>query len=468
MNKSISFHPITRIEGHAKVIIFLDEKNDVENAYFQVTEFRGFEKILINRPVEEAPLIVPRICGLCSPSHHLASVKVLDEIFDVEVNKTALKLRELFHYAGILHSHILHFFILYFPDILFPNTYSNVGFTEMMKKYPNLVKNALKIRRLSQKILEILGGSSVHPSAAIAGGFLNCLKPSQQSELLSETLDSIAILNKIIEENEEKLYNMNNDAKTVPSNFVSLYSSSMYPLYDSEKIHAISMSGELLASFKFSEYFENIDEETSPWSYSKVPYLKKRGLERGVYRVGPLARFNINDKIDSEMAEELMNKFLSNIKKPIASSSYYNIVRLIEIAYVLDKILEHLSSKNVQENAPPSKNLKIVNNEGVGIIEAPRGLLIHRYKVDADGYIKDADMIVATTQNTPIIAKEITDVSREIIHKDGVLKEKLYNVISKLIRNYDPCLSCATHSYNVPFILEMHMKDKVVYYPKTF
>ncbi|MEM2137133.1 MAG: nickel-dependent hydrogenase large subunit [Candidatus Methanomethylicia archaeon] len=331
-----------------------------------------------------------------------------------------------------------------------------------------MVKNALKIRRLSQKILEILGGSSVHPSAAIAGGFLNCLKPSQQSELLSETLDSIAILNKIIEENEEKLYNINNDAKAVPSNFVSLYSSSTYPLYDSEKIHAISMSGELLSSFKFSEYFENINEETSPWSYSKIPYLKKRGLEKGVYRVGPLARFNINGKIDSEMAEELMNKFLSNVKKPIVSSSYYNIVRLIEIAYVLDKILEHLSSKNVQENAPPSKNLKIINNEGIGIIEAPRGLLIHRYRVDEDGYIKDADMIVATTQNTPIIAKEITDVSREIIHKDGVLKEKLYNVISKLIRNYDPCLSCATHSYNIPFILEMRMRDKVIYYPKTF
>lgn len=464
MSKKLVFHPITRIEGHAKVTLVLNDGN-VENAYFQVTEFRGFERLLVNRPIEEAPLIVPRICGLCSPSHHLASVKALDEIFGLTPQENVIRLRELLHYAGFLHSHLLHFFILYLPDILFSDIKPNPGFIGMIKSYPSLVKDVLEIRGFAQQILEVLGGSSIHPSATMAGFFLNPLKPSQRTELRDKASKSIKLFNTIVETIKDKLSEVLENSISFPSNFVSLHSKSDYPLYHSDEIHVISSKGELLTYFQHNDYLEVIREKTVSWSYAKAPYLKL--TNDGYYRVGPLARFNINGKFHSENSEDFAKQFLYNVPSPICMSEYYNIVRIAEIKYVLDKILEILSSERILEYTYLQRDLKPMNSDGIGVIEAPRGLLIHHYRVDDYGYIKYANLIVATVQNTPIIEKEIIARSQQVISKYGVSEDKLYNTISRMIRNYDPCLSCATHTSNIPFTLEIHIKNenKVLFYP---
>lgn len=467
MSKKLIFQPITRIEGHSKVLLILDSDNKILNTYFQVTEFRGFEKLLVNRPVEEAPLIVPRICGLCSPSHHLASVKALDEIFGLTINENTLKLRELLHFAGILHSHILHFFILYLPEILFAECDVNPGFIGMVKHYPSLVKNVLELRNFARQILEILGGSSIHPSGAVPGGFLNSIKPSQHLELQDKSRNSIKLLKDIVDTIEDKLYTISTiNGTSISSNFASLHSAHIYPFYHSDDVSVISSEGNLLTSFKHNEYLEKICEKSVDWSYAKAPYI--RGLNDGYYRVGPLARFNIN-KFYSENSELFVKTFIKG-NKPILSSNYYNLVRVAEIIYALEKMSEILCDKSIQNSSPPQKNLKIKNNEGVGILEAPRGLLIHHYKVNNEGYINYANLIVATVQNIPVIEREIAKVSEAIILREGIVEKKLYHEISKIIRNYDPCLSCATHAYEIPFILEIRIKNtnNVIYYPKTF
>ncbi|MEM2014655.1 MAG: Ni/Fe hydrogenase subunit alpha [Candidatus Methanomethylicia archaeon] len=465
MSRKLIFKPITRIEGHAKVSLFVSNDGKVLNSYLQVTEFRGFEKLLINRPIEEAPLIVPRICGLCSPSHHLASVKALDDIFGLTIKENALKLRELLHFAGILHSHILHFFILYLPDILFRECDKNPGFLGMVKHYPSLVKQILEIRDFARQVIEILGGSSVHPSGAIPGGFLNSIKPSQQLELQEKSINSIKMIKEIIDNIEDKLTVILEDYDVyVPSNFVALYSNSTYPLYHSDDIRVISQHGELLTFFKYNECLKSICEKDTPWSYTKTPYI----LNYGYYRVGPLARFNVNDIFDSENSEAFVKRFLSNRSRPLLTSNYYNIIRVAEIIYVLDKMFEILNNKCIQEPSLPQKNLRVKNNEGLGVIEAPRGTLIHYYKVDNEGYICDANLIVATVQNIPVIEKEIAAISESIISKEGLSEERLYSEISKLIRNYDPCLSCATHTYEFPLILEIYIENmnSIIRYPK--
>lgn len=464
MSRKLTFKPITRIEGHAKVSLFVSSDGKVLNSYFQVTEFRGFEKLLISRPIEEAPLIIPRICGLCSPSHHLASVKALDEIFELTIKENALKLRELLHFAGILHSHILHFFILYLPDTLFRECGKNPGFLGMVKHYPSLVKQILEIRDFARQVIEILGGSSVHPSGAIPGGFLNSIKPSQQLELQDKSINSIKLLKRIIDNIEDKLTIILEDYNVhIPSNFVALYSNSTYPLYHSDYIHAISQQGELLTSFKYNECIKMIHEKSTPWSYAKAPYI----LDYGYYRVGPLARFNVNDNFDSENSKAFVERFLSNRSRPILASNYYNMVRVAEMIYVLDKMFEILNDKCIQESSPPQKNLRVKNNEGLGVIEAPRGILVHHYKVDNEGYLCDVNLIVATVQNIPVIEKEIAVISENIISKEGLSEERLYSEISKLIRNYDPCLSCATHTYEFPFILEIYVENmkSIIRYP---
>ncbi|MCS7097269.1 MAG: Ni/Fe hydrogenase subunit alpha [Candidatus Methanomethylicia archaeon] len=468
MNRKISFHPITRIEGHAKVTIYIDSEGKVKNTLFQVIEYRGFERILRNRPIEEAPLIVSRICGLCSPSHHLASVKTVDEIFKLEISEedVTFKLRDLFHLAGILHSHLLHIFFLYLPDVLFEIKDVNSGFPKMLKYHMPLVKKVLEVRNFAKTLLEVLGGSSIHPSASVPGSFLNPMKPSQSSELLNVAMNSMRMLIDVVEMVEGKINeNMSiEEGINIHSNFVALYSNSIYPLYHAESIHAISASGELSSSFKCYDYYKKIFEESIPWSYAKSPYLK----DLGFYRVGPLARFNIN-KLNSENSKDFVERFLSKIQKPILSSNYYNLIRIAESIYVLDRIIELLNDEKITNTPVTHENLKIKRLEGIGVVEAPRGLLIHHYKVNGDGYIKDANLIVATVQNIPVIEREIAIISEKIISREGIIEDKLYREISKVIRNYDPCLSCATHKYDFPYTMEIHIENrgKIITYPKT-
>ncbi len=456
MDRKITFHPITRIEGHAKVTIMLGE-GEVKDAYFQVLEYRGFERFLRRRPIEEIPMITPRICGLCSTSHHIASVKAVDRIFGVEPPIQAEKLRKLLHYAGLLHSHILHFFILYMPDILLKDLPpERRGFPELLKRYSNLVKEILKVRRFSRKVLEELGSSSIHATPAIPGGFSKPISHEKRVELLREGRENLGRFIEIISEKAIFIDGILDVDINIPSNFISLYSKGETPFYNSKIIRAVSSSGELIEDFQPEKYMEIIGEHVVPYSYAKAPYIKKLGYPKGAYRVGPLARNNINGRLSTDMAAEFQEKMGLITGKPLTNPRYYNLARIAECIYALERIIQILEDEGIENFKNNIPEGKIVNREAVGVVEAPRGTLIHHFKVDGEGSVEEADLIVATVQNTPIIGVEIKEIAEKIMGKDDENFEvKLFQEISRLIRDYDPCLSCATHIPGFPLKVEI-------------
>lgn len=457
--KTISIKPITRIEGHAKVSILVDDENRVKDAYFHVLEFRGFERFLCGRPVEEAPIIVPRICGLCSVSHHLASVKAVDSIFGLEVDEWAEKLRLILHLAGFMHSHLLHFFILYAPDLLLNDVPSyKRGFTLLVKRYPKLIKQALRMRSFSQRVIEVLGGSSVHPTAAVPGGFAKPIDGEDRLKLIDLAEEAREIYLEILGLIGDFVQSYLRDVFDFPTNFMALYSGVDLALYDADSIRCLSSSGDVIDEFKPDDYFSHINEFVVSWSYAKVPFILKLGYPNGIYRVGPLARFNIAGGIDSDWANSISRMFKLDKKRPLCASKYYNVVRLVELAYCIDKILELLNDSSIEYSKPLRGGIRVRFNEGVGVVEAPRGTLIHHYKVDDDGLITDANMIVATVQNTPIIGEEIKLVASKYVER-GVFGDDLLFSVSNLIRDYDPCLSCSVHGGNLPLEIEVVSMD---------
>jgi len=457
--KTISLKPITRIEGHAKVSILVDDENNVKDAHFHVLEFRGFERFLCGRPVEEAPIIVPRICGLCSVSHHLASVKAVDSIFGLEVGEWAEKLRLILHLAGFMHSHLLHFFILYAPDLLLRDVpFSKRGFTELIKRYPKLVKQVLRIRGFSQRVIEVLGGSSVHPTAAVPGGFAKPIDRDDRLKLVDLAEETAKIYLEILDSIENLLHSYLDEVYNYPTNFLALHSESDLALYDADYIRCLSKEGDVIDEFKPDEYLRHINERVVPWSYAKAPFILKLGYPEGIYRVGPLARFNIASKIDSEWADSLSKSFNLYGRRPLSASRYYNVVRLVELAYCIEKLLDLLNDSSIERSERLEEKIHVRFNEGVGVVEAPRGTLIHHYSVNDDGLITGANMVVATVQNTPIIDEEIKLVASKFIER-GVMGEDLLFSVSNLIRDYDPCLSCSVHSGNLPLQVEVVSLD---------
>ena len=454
MSRSISFYPITRIEGHAKVTIMLGDDGEVKDAYFHVMEFRGFEAFIRGRPVEEAPIIVTRICGLCSISHHLASVKAVDDVLGLDVPVWAEKLRLALHLAGIIHSHALHFFLLYSPDLLLSDLpVQRRGLPELAKRHPQFIRNALAIRRFAQRVLEVLGGSSVHPTAAAPGGFAKPIDGEERLKLLDAGNEAMKIFSETLSQVEEVAVESASGGVDKPSNFLSLHSEDDLALYDAPKIKAISSSGSLIDEFTPREYLEHIGEYVVPWSYAKAPFLKKLGYPDGTYRVGPLARINIAEKLSSDWAEDLRVKFNLKSSRPIASTRYYNLARLVELAYCFDKLISILSDSSLERAEAPERRVRVESNYGVGVVEAPRGTLIHHYFVDDRGIITGANMIVATVQNTPIIGRDVKVVASKVL-KEGS-EEKLLEEVSTLIRDYDPCLSCSVHCLNIPVVIEV-------------
>jgi len=459
VSKKITIYPVTRIEGHAKVTVIIDG-GEVQDARFQVLEFRAFEHFLKGRPVEEAPIIVTRICGLCSVSHHLASVKAVDKIFDLEIPPQAEKLRIILHLAGLIHSHVLHFFLLYLPDLALTSLPPNKrGFTELVKHYPDLIKLVINIRGFARRILETLGGSSIHPSAAIPGGFAKPLSSEDRIKLLDKCKEATKLFSKVLSLIDNFIDKSLSQDVGIKSNFVSMYHQNDLALYDSPKIRAISSNGDLIDEFSASEYLDHINEYVVPWSYAKAPFLIKLGYPNGLYRVGPLARLNIVNKIDSDWAEELREKYGLKSSKPRNSTRYYNVARLVELAYCFDKICRLLEDKELEKTLRREKKIKVEHNDGVGVVEAPRGTLIHHYFVNDEGLVVKANMIVATVQNTPIISEDIKSIVTKFIKANSLDEGKLISEISTLIRDYDPCLSCSVHSLSIPLVIEFISTD---------
>ncbi|HOC52581.1 MAG TPA: Ni/Fe hydrogenase subunit alpha [Caldisericia bacterium] len=461
MNKKITISPVTRIEGHARVTIFLNDEGKVDEAYLHIDQFRGFEKFSEGRYFAEMPIITPRICGICPVSHHLASVKATDDILGVDIPRPAKLLRELIHMGQIIQSHSMHFFELAGPDLILgwdadPRIRNVAG---LIQANPELALKAVKLRKFGQRIIELVAGRRIHPIFAIPGGVNQALDPKVRDEILkgidemiSYVEDGISIATKYIEDNKEVC----DKFASFPTGYMGLVKDDgSLELYDG-KIRFMDKNGDVVKDFKDKYYLKYIGERVEDWSYLKFPYYKSLGWPEGVYRVGPLGRLNVADKISTPIANEYLKNFKKiNNGKPVEGSLYFHYARLIEAIYGLERTREIL-----EDSECLSKDVlisgKVSNEEGIGVIEAPRGTLIHHYWVDEKGTIEKVNLIVATGHNNWAMSKSVESVAKEFV--DGKnLTEGMLNRVEGAIRCYDPCLSCSTHAIGkMPLLIELY------------
>lgn len=463
MGKKITIEPITRIEGHARVTIHLDDEGRVERAYFHVDQFRGFEKFCEGRMYFEMPEITPRICGICPVSHHLASAKADDALIGVKPPRTASLLRELMHMGQIIQSHSMHFFYLAAPDLLFgfdadPKVRNIVG---IVQSDPELALKAVKLRKFGQEIIQLLGDKKIHPIFAVPGGVNHALSVKERDwilgqieEVISYAQEGIRIAKRWLEENRSLV----EEFAVFPSGYMGLVKDGALELYDGE-VRLIDKEGNLLEQFDGARYLNYIGEHVEDWSYLKFPFYRKMGWPEGVYRVGPLGRLNVAERISTPLANEEFKKFKAiGEGKPVEGSLWYHYARLIEALYALERargILEDPEILSIDVRA----ELVELKGEGVGVIEAPRGTLFHHYWIDEEGKLTKVNLIIATGHNNWGMCKAVEDVAKRYV--DGKhLTEGMLNRVEAAIRAYDPCLSCSTHALGqMPIVLELYDSD---------
>jgi NAD-reducing hydrogenase large subunit len=449
--KRIVIEPVTRVEGHGKVVILLDENKQVVSARLHIVEFRGFERFIQGRPFWEVPVLVQRLCGICPVSHHLAAAKAMDRIVGGEkLTPTAEKMRRLMHYGQIYQSHALHFFHLCSPDLLFGFD-ADVAVRNVIGvagKYPDLAVQAVLMRRYGQEIIKATAGKKIHGTGAIPGGINKNLSIAERDGLLKELDQQIAWAKGAVK--IAKDYTVQNLAKLAPfgsfdSNHLSLLrADGAMDLYHGN-LHAIDAQGKvILDQVDYQKYVEVIAEEVRDWSYMKFPFIRSIGPERGWYRVGPLARLNTATFIDTPLAEAERKEFLSLTKgKPNNVTMAYHWARMIELLHAIEKIQALLGDKDLQGTELVVKGQR--REVGIGLLEAPRGTLFHHYVVDKNDQIVQANLIVSTTNNNEPMNRAVTKVAQD--HLQGVeITEGLLNHVEVAIRAYDPCLSCATHA----------------------
>ena len=461
--KIITVQPISRVEGHGKVTIHLDENNKVKESHFHVVEFRGFEKFCQGRLMAEMPVITTRICGICPVSHHLASVKACDAALGLEIPPAAKKLRELMHMGQTIHSHALHYFYLAAPDFILgpssdPVKRNIVGLVGADKE---LVKKAIRLRQIGQNIVDHVGGRSIHPVTAIPGGMSRSLSHEHRYVIGKELRDAMPLAQLAL----DSIKKINQDyANIIPkfsvikTNYMGLTRNGSFELYDG-KFRIRNAEGDNIVEFKDSEYLEHIGERVEDWSYLKFPYFKKLGYPEGTYRVGPLARLNVADRISTPEANNAFQEFRQLGKgKMVHETLYYHYARIIELIYAIERANELIADEDIISSDVRVQAARIAG-EGVGVIEAPRGTLIHHYWVDDSGKIERANLIVATVHNNAAIDRSVNEVAKQFV--DGAkITEGALNMVEMAVRCYDPCLSCATHAVGqMPLSIELLAAD---------
>jgi len=462
-SKRVIIDPVTRVEGHGKVSILLDEKNRVTQARFHVVEFRGFERFIQGRPYWEIPVIAQRLCGICPVSHHLAAAKAMDKIVGVDkLTPTAEKMRRLMHYGQMFQSHALHFFHLASPDLLFgfdadPKIRNVIG---VAVKYPDLAVQGIMMRKYGQEIIKTTAGKKIHGTGAIPGGINKNLSIAERDVFLKDINQMLDWAKNAL--NIAKDYTIKNLDKLTPfasfeSNHLSLIrSDGAMDLYHGN-LRVITADGEkIFDQVDYSNYLDYIAEEVKSWSYMKFPFIKSLGPQKGWYRVGPLARINCCDFIDTPEAEKARKEFMALTGgRPNNITMAYHWARMIELLHSIEKINDLLHDSDLQGTDLVVKGQR--RNEGIGLIEAPRGTLFHHYKINDDDQIVMCNLIVSTTNNNEPFNRAVQKVAAD--HIDGVPKitEGLLNHIEVAIRAYDPCLSCATHALGkMPLIVTLY------------
>jgi NAD-reducing hydrogenase large subunit len=449
--KRVVIEPVTRVEGHGKVTILLDEAGKVVQARLHVVEFRGFERFIQGRLFWEVPVLVQRLCGICPVSHHLAAAKAMDRIVGGEnLTPTAEKIRRLMHYGQMYQSHALHFFHLASPDLLFgfdadPAIRNVIG---VAAKYPELAVQAVMMRKYGQEIIKSTAGKKIHGTGAIPGGMNKNLSLAERDVLLKDVDQQMAWAKSAVKIARD--YTTAHLKELLPfgsfeSNHLSLVrADGAMDLYHGN-LRAVDAQGKsIFDQIDYQKYVDFIAEDVRDWSYMKFPFIKKLGPETGWYRVGPLARLNTADFIDTPAAESARKEFraLTGGKTNNVTMAYHW-ARMVELLHSMEKIQALLNDKDLQGQDLVVKGQR--REEGVGVIEAPRGTLFHHYRVDRNDQVVMGNLIVSTTHNNEPMNRAVTKVAQD--HLSGVeITEGLLNRIEVAIRAYDPCLSCATHA----------------------
>jgi F420-non-reducing hydrogenase large subunit len=472
--KKITIDPITRLEGHGKISIFLDDNGNVENAYLQVPELRGFERFCEGRRAEDMPELTSRICGVCPVAHHFASTKALDAAFNVDPPPAAKKLRELMYSAYYIYDHTLHFYYLGAPDFVVgpdaPPAERNI--LGVIKKVGlDIAKEVIKHRSYGQKITAMIGGKATHPACGLPGGISKALKEEERQEIermVTSSIEfakfSLELFEDVVLKNKDYVGLILSDPYTLKTYYMGLVDENNKVNFYDGKVRVVDPKGAELLKFAPSEYLDVIEEHVEEWTYVKLPYLKKigwKGLtdgpESGVFRVGPLGRLNASEGMATPLAQQEFERMYETLGgKPVHHTLVFHWARLIELLYAAERALElcrdkEITSKEVR-NEPGNPG------EGVGITEAARGTLIHHYKLDEEALIKSVNLIVATTNNIPAICMSIRDAAKALIHGEKV-SEGLLNKVEMAFRAYDPCFACASHFAIGQMPLEVKIYD---------
>jgi len=474
--KRICINPITRLEGHGKIDIFLDDAGNVANAYMIIPELRGFEKFCEGRRAEDLPIITTRICGVCPVAHHFASAKALDMAFKVDPPSTAKKLRELMYCAYIIYDHILHFYFLGGPDFIVgpdaPAAERNI-LGVIKKAGLDVGKEVIKHRAYGQRITAILGGKATHPVCGIPGGISSSLSEEDRQEIermakscVEFAKFSLSLFNDVVLKNEDYVNLIKSDIYTMRTYYMGLVDDDNLVNFYDGKVRVVDPEGKEFVKFAPNEYLDVIEEHVEPWTYVKFPYLKKvgwkgfvDGAESGVFRVGPLGRLNASKGMSTPLAQQEFERMYKTLGKPVHSTLAFHWARLIELMNASERALE--LSQDSEITSKDVRNPVGAPGEGVGIVEAARGTLIHHYVLDEDALVKKVNLIVATTNNSAAINMSVRDAAKGLI-KNGVVNEGLLNKVEMAFRAYDPCMACATHFAvgQMPLEVKIYDSDK--------
>ncbi|MGB5736484.1 MAG: Ni/Fe hydrogenase subunit alpha [Thiohalocapsa sp.] len=462
MSRTISIEPVTRIEGHARITLQLADTGEVEDAKFHLTQFRGFEKFCEGRPYREMPALTARTCGICPVSHLLSSNKACDDLLAVTIPPTAEKLRRIMNLGQLVQSHALSFFHLSSPDLLLGWDSDPVkrNIFGVMKSDPQLAKNGIRLRQIGQTIIEILGGKKIHPTWVVPGGVNEALTEEKRQAMLAMMPDALRIAKDTYAFFKTLVPKFKDEAEhfgTMPTMFMSLVTPKGNLEHYDGLLRIKDAQGRIVEDMvPPRDYQRIIGEAVEDYSYMKFPYYKPIGYPKGIYRVGPLARLNNADACGTPFADVALAEFhmLQEDSGPITSSFHYHYARLVEIIFALESIERLLKDPDIL-NPRIRARARGNRSEGIGVSEAPRGTLMHHYKIDDDGLISWVDLIIATGHNNLAMNRSIKQVADAYVDGNDV-KEGMLNRVEAVIRCYDPCLSCASHAFGqMPMVIDI-------------
>ncbi|MBD3162488.1 MAG: Ni/Fe hydrogenase subunit alpha [Candidatus Eisenbacteria bacterium] len=486
MMREITIDPITRLEGHGKIHLFLNDDGGLENAYLQIPELRGFEVFARGRPVEEMPRITTRICGVCPEAHHMASVKAADAVYGVTPPSAALKLRELLYDGFYAGDHTTHFYALGGPDLVVgpeaPKAERNI-LGVVAKAGLELGAEVIKQRARGQRVVQITGGKALHPITALPGGMSKRVTKEEQEELVrigEEMVEfgktTIQVFEDIVLKNQAYVDLILSDMYSHRTHSIGLVDANDQVNFYDGVARVVDTEGAEIARYKPDEYLDHLAEAVLPYSYLKYPYLKQigwkglvDGQDSGVYRSTPMSRLNVSKGMPTPLAQAEYEKLYQTLtgdasgNRPVHATLAIHWARVVEMVFACEEVLRLAKDEEITSDkihTPPTN----VPSEGVGIVEAPRGILTHHYKTDEKGYITEANLIVGTTNNNAGISMSIKKAAEGLIQKGQDVREGALNMIEMAFRAYDPCFGCATHAAvgRMPMEIEIHRPDGAV------